>query len=49
METTKEIAQAALESQEKLYQALELDIMLLEMEEKQGMMDGIKLEQEWIL
>ena len=28
--------------------ALELDLMLLEMEEKQGLMDGVEL-QEWIL
>ena len=28
--------------------ALELDLMLLEMEEKQGLMDGIELK-EWLL
>lgn len=33
-----------LETMEKLTQALELDLMLLEMEAKQGMMDGVKLE-----
>ena len=42
-EPTNEICQAAVESQEKLCEALSLDIMLLEMEEKMGMMDGIKL------
>ena len=29
-------------------QALELDLMLLEMEEKMGLMDGVELK-EWIL
>lgn len=38
----------ALEEKKKVAALLELDLMLLEMEEKQDMLDGIKL-QEWIL
>ena len=30
----------------KLAQALELDLMLLKMEEQQGLMDGLPLEKE---
>jgi hypothetical protein len=33
----------ALITHEKMLQALELDLMLLEMEEKAGLMDGVKL------
>ena len=47
-ETMKEITAAAVETMEKVETALELDLMLLEMEEKQGLMDGVEL-QEWIL
>ena len=38
----------ALETKKKERQALELDLMLLEMEEKAGLMDGVEL-QEWVL
>ena len=38
----------ALETKKKALEALQLDALLLEMEEKQGLMDGIAL-QEWIL
>ena len=38
----------ALETKKKETQALELDLMLLEMEEKAGLMDGVEL-QEWVL
>ena len=38
----------ALEDKKKHNTLLEMDLMLLEMEEKQDMMDGIALE-EWIL
>jgi hypothetical protein len=44
METTKEVCQAAIETMEKVEAALQLDLMLLEMEAKQDMMDGLKLE-----
>ena len=47
-ETMKEVCQAAVETMEKVETALTLDLMLLEMEEKQGLMDGVEL-QEWIL
>ena len=46
METMKEIAAAAIETMKKTEAALTLDLMLLEMEEKQGLMDGIALE-DW--
>lgn len=48
MLTTKEVCGAALETKEKERQALELDLMLLEMERKADMMDGLKME-EWLL
>lgn len=38
----------ALVTKEKTVEALKLDLMLLELEEKQGLMDGIKLE-DWAL
>ena len=46
METTKEVCQAAIETMEKVEAALKLDLMLLELEAKHGMMDGIALE-DW--
>lgn len=46
--TTKEVVEAAIETREKYSAALALDAMLLEAEEKMGMMDGLKME-EWIL
>lgn len=46
--TTKEVAQAAIETSKKMEDALKLDLMLLEMEAKADMMDGMKME-EWIL
>lgn len=48
METTKEVCQAAIETMKKTEAALKLDLMLLEMEAKHGLMDGVEL-QEWIL
>jgi hypothetical protein len=44
METMKEITAAAMETMEKVEAALQLDLLLLEMEEKQDMMDGLKME-----
>lgn len=38
----------AMKTKEQERQALELDLMLLEMEQKAGLMDGVELE-EWIL
>ena len=40
--------QKAYEIKEKERQALELDLLLLELESKIGLMDGIELE-EWLL
>ena len=40
--------QKAYEIKDKERQALELDLLLLEMEEKIGLMDGVEL-QEWLL
>lgn len=40
----KEVCDAALETAEKFRKALELDLMLLEAEEKVGLMDGIPVE-----
>lgn len=42
--TTKEVCEAALETMEKVEAALKLDLMLLELEAKHDMMDGMKLE-----
>lgn len=44
--TTKEVVEAALETKQKMMDTLSLDALLLEMEEKVGLMDGFPLEQE---
>lgn len=44
MDNTKEICQAAIETQEKIEKALALDLLLLELEAKVDMMDGLKME-----
>ena len=47
--TAKEECEQALETKKQLFKSLELDLALLEAEEKFGLMDGIRLEEEWIL
>ena len=39
--------QDALKTKEQLNEALALDLLLLEMEEKQNMLDGLRMEQ-WL-
>lgn len=46
--TTKEVVEAAIETKEQLNDALKLDLMLLEMEAKADMMDGMTMK-EWLL
>lgn len=48
MSETKKVCEAAIETMKKTEAALKLDLMLLELEEKHGLMDGVEL-QEWIL
>lgn len=48
MSETKQVCEAAIETMEQTSALLELDEMLLKMEEQQGLMDGLEL-QEWIL
>lgn len=45
---TAEEAQAALKTKEAHTEAMKLDLMLLEAEEKMGLMDGLKME-DWLL
>lgn len=45
-ETFRECSAALLETLDKLYSALELDIMLLKLEEQLGLMDGLPLYKE---
>lgn len=47
METTKELCQAALETKKQYTDALLLDVMLCQAEEKMGLLDGIPIE-DWI-
>ena len=46
--STKETVEAAIETKKQLNDALYLDQLLLELEAKADMMDGLKME-EWIL
>lgn len=46
--STKEIVDAAVEAKQKTNEALALDQLLLELEAKADMMDGLKMEQ-WLL
>lgn len=45
--TTKEVCEAALETDKKFTDVLLLDVMLCQAEEKMGLLDGIPLE-DWI-
>lgn len=46
--TTKEVCEAALETDKKFIDVLRLDVMLCQAEEKMGLLDGIPLE-DWIV
>lgn len=46
-QTTKEVCEAALETDKKFTDVLLLDVMLCQAEEKMGLLDGIPLE-DWI-
>ena len=46
--TTKEVVESAVDTKKKAVQALSLDALLLELEAKVDMMDGLKMEQ-WLL
>ena len=48
METMKQVCEAAIETKKKYTDALLLDNMLLQAEEKMGLLDGIPVE-DWIV